>query len=551
MLSPEQIDSLPENVSVLYAKLEEQIVSDMARRIVKTNMATAGAQWQFERLRALGLCEADIMARVAKQANRSQKEVRDMFKEAAKIAYGSDAARYRKAGKTPIPLEENAQLQRIISAGLKKTNNLFENLTRTTAKTENQRFENVLDTAYMQITSGAFDYNTAIRTAIKTLAQDGIDAIRYPSGHTDKLDVAVRRAALTGVNQTALRMQDELANEMDCDLVMTSAHFGARPEHAEWQGKIFSRSGTSHKYPHFQTATGYGTGAGLGGWNCRHSFYPYFEGTPNPYTAERLREMEARTVEYNGEKIPEYEATQKQRAMERRIRATKRELAGYDSAIQATEDESLKEALQADFERKSVVLKRQEAKLKDFVSRTGLRRERAREQVLGFGRSTSQKAVQANRKAISNYRRASDIIQVLPKEKGDTFKPENLVKGLKKSDVGKEALEYIKSENIDVKINYNPEITEDGLMGRTYGKHIDIFGLNTKTKKETVKTIIHEVTHIKYDVGGDMWAEAFCEAKALLHEKGVLTLQDKRDIIKSVKSNYSTLKWRDKSGRKK
>lgn len=551
MLLPKELDKLPDRVAELYAELENDIIRDMARRIVKTDFATDTAQWQLIQLERLSVTHDEVFDRLSKATGKSKKELVKMFNEAANTAFARENKAYRKAGYKTVPLAENVQLQKIINAGLRKTNNLFENLTGTTANTASRQFENALDRAYMQITSGAFDYNTAIRTCIRDLAQKGIAYITYPSGHTDYLDVAVRRAALTGVGQTCGEMQLELAAEMDCDLVEVTAHNGARPEHAEWQGKVFSLSGKSRKYPDFVKSTGYGTGAGLKGWNCRHDFFPFFEDSKPAYTQTELAEFENRQVTYNGEKMTEYDATQKQRAMERRIRATKRELAGYDAGIAAATDDILKSELQTAFDRKSVLLKRQEAVLKDFTKQTGLTRDRAREQAYGFNKSVSQKAVFAEKLSVGNQRRASEIIQVLPKEKGDTFKPENLVKGLKKSDVGKETLEYIISENIDVQINYNPEITRNGLMGRCYGKHIDIFGLNTKTKSETVKTIIHEITHIKYDIGGDQWAEAVCEMRALQHEKGILTIQDKRNIIKEIKANYPDMKWRQRKNGKK
>lgn len=548
MLLPKELDKLPDRVAELYAELENDIIRDMARRIVKTDFATDTAQWQLIQLERLSVTHDKVFDRLSKATGKSKKELVKMFNEAADTAFAREDKAYRKAGYKTVPLAENAQLQKIINAGLRKTNNLFENLTGTTANTASRQFENALDRAYMQITSGAFDYNTAIRTCIRDLAQKGIAYITYPSGHTDYLDVAVRRAALTGVGQTCGVMQLELAAEMDCDLVEVTAHNGARPEHAVWQGKVFSLSGKSRKYPDFVKSTGYGTGAGLKGWNCRHDFFPFFEDSKPAYTQAELAEFENRQVTYNGEKMTEYDATQKQRAMERRIRATKRELAGYDAGIGAATDESLKAELQTAFDRKSVLLKRQEAALRDFTKQTGLARDRAREQAYGFNKSVSQKAVYADKLSHSNQRRASEIIQVLPKEKGDTFKPENIVKGLKKSDVGKETLEYIISENIDVQINYNPEITRDGLMGLSYGKHADIFGLNTKTKNETVKTIIHEITHIKYDIGECQWAEAVCEMRALQHEKGILTIQDKKNIIKEVKMNYPDMKWRNRRG---
>lgn len=404
MLLPKELDKLPDRVAELYAELENDIIRDMARRIVKTDFATDTAQWQLIQLERLSVTHDEVFDRLSKATGKSKKELVKMFNEAANTAFARENKAYRKAGYKTVPLAENVQLQKIINAGLRKTNNLFENLTGTTANTASRQFENALDRAYMQITSGAFDYNTAIRTCIRDLAQKGIAYITYPSGHTDYLDVAVRRAALTGVGQTCGEMQLELAAEMDCDLVEVTAHNGARPEHAVWQGKVFSLSGKSSKYPDFVKSTGYGTGAGLKGWNCRHDFFPFFEDSKPAYTQAELAEFENRQVTYNGEKMTEYEATQKQRAMERRIRATKRELAGYDAGIAAATDESLKAELQTAFDRKSVLLKRQEAALRDFTKQTGLARDRAREQVsahfdvgqgktVAFNKSVSQKAV--------------------------------------------------------------------------------------------------------------------------------------------------------------
>ncbi|MFR8872510.1 MAG: phage minor capsid protein [Oscillospiraceae bacterium] len=185
----------------------------------------------------------------------------------------------------------------------------------------------------------AFSYQDAVRSAVKSLSKAGIDAIIYPSGHTDKMDVAVRRAVLTGVNQTAARIQTARADEMECDLVETTAHMGARPEHMDWQGRIFSRSGKSRKYPDFVKSTGYGTGPGLCGWNCRHSFFPYFEGlSERAYSRAKLREYENKTVTYNGRTLPYYDATQQQRYLERQIRRWKREYLAMDAAVLDTSD---------------------------------------------------------------------------------------------------------------------------------------------------------------------------------------------------------------------
>lgn len=402
MLTPKQLSELPDNIVKLYEELEDDIIRDMARRIVKTNFATETTQWQLSRLQEMETTHDEVFNRLSKATGKSNEELIAMFNEAAEEAYNADKKAYNKAGYNPIPLTENSQLQKIINAGLVKTQALFKNLTNTTANTATQQFENALDTAYMQITSGAFDYNTAIRNCIKTLAEKGIATITYPTGHTDYLDVAVRRATLTGVGQTTGEMQMALAEEMGCDLVEVTAHNGARPSHMEWQGKVYSISGTHPKYPDFYKSTGYGTGAGLKGWNCRHDFFPFFEDSEPAYTQEELNEYENRKVTYNGVEMTEYDASQKQRTYERRIRATKRDLSGLDAAIKETDNETLKDSLQAEFDRKSVLLKKQEEKIKDFTYQTGLCRDRAREQSYGFNKSVSQKAVWSNKNSLDN-----------------------------------------------------------------------------------------------------------------------------------------------------
>lgn len=480
MLTPKELASLPQSVTELYEQLENDIIADMARRIVKTDFATDTAQWQLIQLQRMSTTHDEVFKKLSKLTNKTEKELVKLFNDAAQKSFDRDSDIYRKAGYETVPLSENRQLQKIIAAELEKTNNLFENLTKTTANTASRQFENALDRAYMQVVSGAFDYNTAVRTAIKDLAQKGIASITYPGGHTDYLDVAVRRAVLTGVSQTTGKMQEQMADDAGCDLVETTAHNGARPDHAQWQGKVFSRSGTSKKYPDFKSSTGYGTGAGLKGWNCRHDFFPYFEDMPNAYSEEKLQWLNNREVEYNSVKMTEYEASQKQRAMERRIRASKRELAGYDAGIKATDSESLKEELQTAFNRKSVVLKKQEAALKDFCKQTGLRRDRAREQVpahfdskqskvVAFDRSAAQKATSVNKR---NQKFIEEMENVgIHTEGFDEFAGSS------------EVLNEMKFAYAELAANYPEEIK--GLTIK-YGFHKDacVFGWYDKSKSE-------------------------------------------------------------------
>ena len=323
MLKPKYIEQLPAAMVELYSEVEQDILADMARRIAAYDYWIPAAEHQRKALIELGNFHSYVIKALSARTGKTTAELERLMEEAGLKALSFDVAVYREHGLDPPPLAASKELQKVLRAGLRQTSGLFVNLSRTTANTASKQFEDALDRAWLQISSGAFDSNTAIRMAVKDLSQKGVKSIQYPSGHSDTLEVAVRRATVTGVNQTALRLQDALADEMGCDLVETTAHAGARPEHAVWQGQIFSRSGKSDRYPDFVSSTGYGSGSGLGGWNCRHSFSPYFEGDPKTYSKQMLEDFEAKDYEYNGQKMTEYEATRQQRYVERQIRRCK------------------------------------------------------------------------------------------------------------------------------------------------------------------------------------------------------------------------------------
>ncbi|MDD6046064.1 MAG: PBECR2 nuclease fold domain-containing protein [bacterium] len=393
MLTPEYLAAVPDTLVQLYSAAELDILCNIARRISRYDFFIPAAAWQVRKLQAMGLCYEEIMSILSQLTRRSRPEIERLVKEAGIETLRADDAVYKRHGLNPPPVGAAPELQRILRSGIARTEGLFENLTRTTAQTATQQFEHALDRAWMQAQSGAFSYTEAIRNAVRTLAMQGIRSVSYAGNgrmRTETLEVAVRRAVITGINQTALQMQLARADEMGCDLVEVTAHVGARTgegiaNHAGWQGKVYSRSGVNPKYPHFATATGYGTGAGLGGWNCRHSAYAYFEGDPRAYTDERLREMEEETVTYNGEKMSVYDATRRQRAIERQIRRWKREFKALEAAGQDPYEAAAK-------------LRKWQGIEKDFTAQTGLKRQSERTEVHGFERSEATRAVNIAKK---------------------------------------------------------------------------------------------------------------------------------------------------------
>ncbi len=401
MLAPEYLDHLADALLELYSQLDTSIIQDIARRLAKTGTVTNTAQWQIDRLREAGLLYDDVVAEVAKYANATDRQIKALFEEAGIVSTDLEMKLYERAGLHAPPIRMSPAALELLKAGIQKTGGEIRNLTMTTAITTQQAYINACTIAEMQVESGMLDYQTAIRRAIQEASWAG-STVSYPSGHVDRLDVAIRRACLTGVNQTMGKVSLQYADEFGCDIMELTAHGGARPSHAVWQGQLVSRSG-KRGYLSLDDI-GYGTGPGFMGWNCRHSWNPFFEGiSSRNWTPEKLKALNERRVEYNGKQYTDYEASQIQRRIEREIRQTKRQLAAYDEARKMAQNEQLINGLTDDFAKGSVKLKDQERRLKDMLEQTRRLPDNSRIQVQGFGRSQAQKAVWVEKKTVEKY----------------------------------------------------------------------------------------------------------------------------------------------------
>lgn len=336
MLGPEYLAQLPDALCSLWRQVEDDILRDIARRITAADGMTETAVWQAQRMELLRTVQNDTVNTLAKYAKRSRSEIRRLLTEAGTATLAADDAIHRAAGKDPVPVNESPALLDLLNAGYRQTLGSWQNLTATTAATVTGELEQRLDRAWLQVSTGAIDYNTAIRGAVDDLA-DGMKYVTYPTGHRDTLETAVRRCVLTGVNQTAAKLQLARMEELGCEFVEVTAHEGARPSHAVWQGKIYHIGGAvtldGVRYEDFAKATGYGTGAGLCGWNCRHNFYPYWPGISVPnYTETRLAALNAKCVTYGGKQYTRYEISQMRRDLERRVRKYQRRFLAEDAA---------------------------------------------------------------------------------------------------------------------------------------------------------------------------------------------------------------------------
>lgn len=402
MLTPDEVNGYAGLMAAPWDELNERILRDMVRRIVKAGKITSTAEWQSFRAQALGASRAYLLQQMQAIVQELEPQEAAVFAQAIKQAYTKDVLDAATAGRALAPLGESEEAQQLLESGYRRTMNTLYNLTQTRAVMGNQNMVETtqrqlayyLDMAHMDAASGAFSSDDAARRALNALAEKGVGAITYPSGHVDTLDVVVLRATRTGINQTAGEITRHNADTLECDLMELDAHVGARTgdggqdltNHSWWQGQIVSRSGR-HGYLSLSDI-GYGDVRGFMGANCAHNWSMYWEGASvRSYTPERLAAINAATVTYNGKDIDRYKATQMQRAQERQIRTDKR-------AFLVAKESGQKDAEKA----AAAKLAASRAKMKDFLSQTGLQQYQLRESVPGFGRSEAASAAAQARK---------------------------------------------------------------------------------------------------------------------------------------------------------
>lgn len=556
-LTPEQLGQASARLNGLTQKLEKTILDDICRRIAKAGTVTDTAEWQILRLKEMGEANDVIEKAVSDYTKLSAEEVRQLFHEAAQVSDDFYAEMYTQSGKPFVPAEENPYMQQLITATVDQTNNELVNLTQsmgfavrqadgsTTFQPAAKAYQSALDLAQMQVATGTFDYTTAIRNSVRALTDGGLYFIEYESGHRNRADVAARRAVLTGISQMTGQVSKHNAEELETDIVEVTAHAGARPSHAEWQGRRYSLSGKSKEYPSLEEATGYGTGDGLKGWNCRHDFYPVIPGiSPPAYTEEQLANIDPPPVEYNGKMLTYYECTQKQRVMETAMRKTKREII----AAQASGDDDM-------FTAKSIRLRRQKEEYANFSKSAGMLTQNERAQVYGFDRSVAAKASWAVRKAnkvldnggesgIINKAKALDMFNDSAIAFNSPITTQQIIDELTATNIGRATLKDI--ENLPERIKLTYSYKENGVRGEQNGNEITIYLSNCANTKWAARSVIHEVTHYKYGIGQSQWAECVCVAQELKHARNrdYLTISELKTIISAVKDVYPEFNWR-------
>ncbi|MDE7361743.1 MAG: hypothetical protein K2N38_07400 [Oscillospiraceae bacterium] len=387
MLTPKQLQSLPKPLTDIYSELSDFLLQDIALRISKAAKITDTAEYQMYRARALGMSTDAIKKEIARINGVAEEKIAELI---AQVAEQSDEFDRKMLGASGgVPLAENTQLQKLMAAQIEQTRGLCTNLTGTLGfaqRTADGRMiygsatdflRKQMDMAQMKVMTGVCDYNTAVRQACFALADSGLRTIYYASGHSDRIEVAVRRALMTSVSQLTQKISEQNAAEFGADGWEISAHIGARPSHAVYQGRQYPNS--QYETIVLPLITDY---------NCRHSAYPIILGVTKPsYTKEQLQALDPPPFTYEGRRYTAYEAQQQMRKMERAMRRQKDRCVVADAVGD-------KDAFTA----ASIKLRRQKDYYENFCKAAGTYTEYERTFVAGYNRQLAAKTGAVTRK---------------------------------------------------------------------------------------------------------------------------------------------------------
>lgn len=328
-------EKIASKIAARYADLEVRIMQDIVRRIKKTGEITSTADWQINRLKILGYSSEDIENALKDTLNTSYPEMFELYDKVIDWEYVRNKDIYEQVNAEFIPFEENEELQQITDALIRQSSADLENITQSLGfyldygngnrvmTPLSQVYGKYLDAACLDIVSGAFDYNSVLRRVVTQLTNSGLRTIDYASGYSSRVEVAARRAVMTGISQLTGKISDMNAEKLGTEYFEVAWHSGARPTHAVWQGKVWTKQ-------QLTTVCGLGSVTGLLGANCYHEYYPFFPGiSERNWTDEWLEEQDRKEntpKEFKGKEYTVYEAKQRQRQMETAMRAQRQKV---------------------------------------------------------------------------------------------------------------------------------------------------------------------------------------------------------------------------------
>lgn len=404
MLEPDYFYGKSDVLISYEQELEDWILQDIAMRLLKAEAMAGTTDMELYKLRQLGLHQNEIVKRLSALTQKSTAEIRRLLQDAVLTSWDDDKSTLSRLGIDAVSPLENPVVMELLDAEFKKTLGEVNNLTRSTMMQSQRDLMNMLNEAEMRVAAGVQSYSAAVCDILDQYGRTGV-MIDYPTGTRRTLESAVRMCVVTSMNQTAAQVTNHYIAEHNVEYVLVSAHLGARTQgkgqpylagHDNWQGRCYKISGSEPDAPNLAEMTGYdivnGTGyvlnpLGLHGYNCRHSHKPWDKSLRNPYLDEngnlKIDSEENRKV---------YELQQQQRAMERAIRQTKRQLLVKQAEIDGVAETDVKTMLQPEYDRLAYRLRTQNQKYKQFCADNGLQTQADRIKVAGFKRAQSAKA---------------------------------------------------------------------------------------------------------------------------------------------------------------
>lgn len=334
MYTPSELERMPVEIERVFSELEQRIMEDIIRRIHINDEITRSADWQIYRLVQMGQSTEYIQKQIQQALNLTDDEIKKLYERAIESGYTRDKKLYESVSAEFVPFKDNAELQQLIQSVIEQTRGQMENITQSLGFVINMNntrvftplaeyMQRTLDTAVMEVASGTFDYNTTLKRVISEMTKSGLRTVDYESGWSNRVEVAARRALMTGVNQVTNHINEQNAKELDTDFFEVSWHATARPEHQLWQGRVYSRQ-------ELRGICGLGTVTGLLGANCYHSYYAFIPGvSKRQWTDEeldRINNQENELKNYAGRDYTTYEATQYQRRLEALMRKQRQDI---------------------------------------------------------------------------------------------------------------------------------------------------------------------------------------------------------------------------------
>lgn len=453
MLKPEYFNDKADRMIELYRQLEDYIFKDIAYRLLKSQSVSGTADRLIWKLEQMGESRAEIMNKLSKLTGLSKRELKELLQDAVITSWNDDLSRFNQIGINIVNPLENQAVMSVMNAEYQKCQGELNNLTRTTMNQAQVDLTRMLDEAEMRVASGVQSYSSAVCEILDNYAKKGM-VVEYPTGTHRSLEAAVRCCVVTSMNQTSAQITNQYILEGGIEYVLVSAHLGARIQqpgqpylagHENWQGKVYRIRGSEPGYPNLLEMTGYDIGEngagkvvnplGLHGYNCRHSHQPWDKALKNPYVDENGKS----TIDTE-ESRKLYQNQQKQRAMERSIRATKRRLLMKQQEIDLVAETDVKEILQNDYDKLAYKLREQNKAYNEFCTGNDLQKQSDRLKVAGYKR---EQAAKANGRARAFSSKSNENI----KKSGAVYSYKNDPDGSKRQGIAEKLYEQTRNRN--------------------------------------------------------------------------------------------------------